>query len=54
MYAIEWTRSTGETGTFAQEFGNEYEAKQAVRALLSIDTAKGQKGSYKYDIIANK
>ena len=51
MYKIKWTRRTGETGEFAQEFSREYEAQQAVRALLSIDTAKGQKGSYKYEII---
>lgn len=51
MYKIKWTRCTGETGVFTQEFSKEYEAKQAVRALLSIDTAKGQEGSYKYEII---
>lgn len=53
MYAIRWTRCTGETGTFAQEFSKEYEAQQAARALSNIDAAKGQKGSYKYDVIEN-
>lgn len=53
MYTIEWTRKTGETGVFVQEFSREYEAQQAVRALLSIDTAKGQNSLYKYEIIKN-
>lgn len=53
MYSIRWTRCTGETGTFAKEFSKEHEAQQAARALLNIDVTKGQKGSYKYEIIEN-
>lgn len=52
MYKIKWTRGTGETGVLAQEFSKEYEAKQAVRALLKVDESKGQKDVYKYEIIS--
>lgn len=51
MYKIKWTRRTGETGMFAQEFNRKYEAQQAARALWHIDAAKGQKDVYEYEII---
>lgn len=52
MYKINRKRCTGETGTLAQEFTREYEAREAIRALLKVDEAKGQKDVYKYEIIS--
>lgn len=52
MYKIKWTRCAGEEGVFAQEFTREYEAQEAIRALLKVDELKEKKDVYKYEIIS--
>ena len=51
MYAIQYTRCTGETGTFEQRFRTEQKANEAISKMNCLDRMKGRKNEYEYEII---
>lgn len=51
MYAIEWTRSTGEHGIYSLRFLNKAAAERTIEATKKLDRAKRQGGLYRYKVI---
>lgn len=51
MYAIEWTRSTGEHGIFSLRFSNKAAAERTIEATKKLDNAKRQGGLFRYKVI---
>lgn len=47
MYAIKWTRCTGETGTFVQVYESKQQARRAKYDLCHMKDA----AAYEYEII---
>lgn len=48
MYAIKWTRCTGESGQYSTTYKTYSQALSAVQSLLTIDRVPH---AYKYEII---
>ena len=55
MYAVKWTRKTGEGGIYSGlTFKTRAEAKRNVLALMRIDKATGKADIYSYKIVLIK
>lgn len=52
MYAIKWTRCTGESGIYKGfSFNTKEQAQRFVNATKKLDNAKRMSNAYKYEII---
>lgn len=51
MYAIKWTRKTGESGVFTTRFRTEQKANEAASRLRLLDDMKGRHGECDYNVV---
>lgn len=51
MYAIKWTRKTGESGVYETRWRSKQAVANAACTLRLIDMQKGRKNEYEYEII---
>lgn len=51
MYAIQYTRCTGEKGTLVQRFKTFQKANEAICKMSCLDRMKGRKNEYEYEVI---